>query len=148
MIKLNRTLGLLTLAVAVVMVGCEDEPNIDFDLTDAHVIDTRQRLHWGFAHVEGARHIDWDCIVIGMRHLGIEEHEPIVIYDQNESLARRAEVSLRNMSYLYVRNAGGLQDVQQLLDRPIVSPEDSTPTEVEQAIMAECEERRALRPEL
>lgn len=135
------------LAALVALVGCADEPVTDFDTTNAHIIDTRQRLHWSFAHIEGSRHVDWDCIVIGMQQLGIGEEEPIVLYDQTESQAKRAEVSLRNMGYQYVRNAGGLQDAQALLDRPIVSPENTEPTEDELAIMEECNQRRSQRPE-
>lgn len=135
------------LVVFAAMTGCVEDPVTDFDTSDAHIIDTRQRLHWSFEHIEGARHIAWDCIVVGVQQLGIGEEEPIVIYDQTESRAKRAEVSLRNMGYQYVKNAGSVEDAQALLDRPMVTPEDTEPSDDEKAIMEECTQRRSLRPE-
>lgn len=118
---------------------------MDFDLSNAHIIDTRERPQWAIRHVEGARHIDWDCIVLGMQELGIGESEPIVLYGSSASAAGRAETSLRNMDYVKVRNAGSLDQAAELLGRPIVRPEVTAPDADEEAIHAGCAERREIR---
>ena len=140
----SRFIPLSALAV-ILLTACDTEPDRDFDLTEAHIIDTRERYQWVVRHVEGARHIDWDCIVLGMQVLGIDEDEPIVIYGVSSSAASRAETSLRNMDYRLVRNAGSVQEAAELLGRPIVQADDTGPDAEDLAIEEACEERREIR---
>lgn len=144
---MNRAQVFIPLSAVVVALisACAGEPNQDFDLTDAHLIDTRERFQWAVRHVEGARHIDWDCIVLGVQYLGIGEDEPIVVYGTSSTAAGRAETSLRNMDYQLVRNAGSVQEAADLLDRSIVSAADTEPDADDLAIQAACEERREIR---
>lgn len=123
------------------LAGCANEADQEVDLENAHIIDVRSRLHWAFSHIDGARHVQWDCIYLGAQVLGIAEDDSIVLYGENESLVSRAEGSLRNMSYNRVLNAGSMGQAQALLGRSIVQPEQTAPDALEQAIIARCEER-------
>ncbi|MCH8552774.1 MAG: rhodanese-like domain-containing protein [Natronospirillum sp.] len=138
----------LSFLTGLFLTACGEEPRPDFDLSEALIIDTRERSQWAIHHVTGARHVDWDCIVLAMRVLEVNEDDPIVIYGSSATGASRAETSLRNMDFQLVRNAGSMQEAAELLERPVVRPDNMEPDEHEEAIVEACDERRQIRHNL
>lgn len=138
----------LSVLAGLFLTACGEEHRPDFDLSEALIIDTRERSQWAIHHVMGSRHVDWDCIVLAMEVLQVSEEDPIVIYGSSATGASRAETSLRNMDFQLVRNAGSMQEAAELLERPVVRPDNTEPDALEEAIVEACDERRQIRHNL
>ena len=83
---------------------------------DAVWIDVRTPTEYSQGHLEQARNIPFDGIVVGVTSLKLSSDAPIYVYCASGGRAKVAKQSLEAAGYTNVTNAGGLEDARKLAE--------------------------------
>lgn len=77
----------------------------------ALLIDVRSQPEFGSGHLEGALHIPHTQIVEGLSKLRVPKDQPVVLYCRTGNRSGQAQISLQQVGYQQVTNAGDYQSL-------------------------------------
>jgi phage shock protein E len=83
----------------------------------AQVIDVRTPDEFASGHIEGAKNIEYDEILKRLSELNADRSKPIVLYCASGFRAGKALKALEGQGYSAVFNAGGYDELKELLIR-------------------------------
>ena len=89
-------------------------------LAEDLVIDVRTVEEWNEGHLSLAKNIEWQDIGIEIQEVALVKEQRIIVYCRSGKRAGKAFITLTNLGYTNVINAGGLNDAQKLLGGDIV----------------------------
>ena len=82
------------------------------------VIDVRTEAEWDTGHLEGALHIEWqDILNISS---DIQKDEEIFLYCRSGNRSGKATKILIDAGYINAKNAGSIEDANELLGIKII----------------------------
>ena len=75
---------------------------------------------WNEGHLSLAKNIEWQDIGIEIQEVALVKEQRIIVYCRSGKRAGKAFITLTDLGYTNVINAGGLNDAQKLLGGDIV----------------------------
>ncbi len=76
------------------------------------LIDVRTANEYSIDHADGAANIEYQQIVLGAQHLGIQKQDTVRLYCRSGRRAEIARESLLHAGYQKVENLGSLQEAE------------------------------------
>ena len=89
-------------------------------VSEALVLDVRTENEWNLGHLSSAKHIEWQDIAEKIRKERVKKTQRIYVYCGSGKRAEKAKITLEQLGYTNVINAGGLMEAKELLDREIL----------------------------
>ena len=92
---------------------------VEFDLTDAVLLDVRSQDEFASGHLRGALNIPHDRISGEITAAAPDKTKPVILYCRSGRRADTALKTMKSMGYENVVNLGGLEDAQERLGLPL-----------------------------
>ena len=89
------------------------------------LIDVRTANEFSIEHVDGATNIEYQQIVSGAQHLGIQKQDTVRLYCRSGRRAEIARQSLLTEGYQHVENLGSLQEAESVIQSARIAVTDN-----------------------